>query len=171
MSITRQSRQARPGVIASLAAGGVVAAALAAVVFATPGSGVVGTVMGRAGFADTGDIKLKLRDESEVIHVTQAGDTVVQKLIVAPGGHTGWHSHHGPAIAVVQNGELTVYSSEDCTGRPYGAGQAFVDSGQGHVHIARNLTSQETEVWVTYLDVPPGESVRLDAADPGTCAF
>ena len=173
MSIKRQSRQAWPRVTASLAAAGVLAAALATVVFATPGSGVVGTVMARAGFAETVDIKLKLRDESEVIHVPQAGDTVIQKIVVAPGGHTGWHSHHGPAIAVVQNGELTVYSSDDptCTGRPYGAGQGFVDSGQGHVHVARNLTGQDTEVWVTYLDVPPGESVRVDAADPGTCAF
>jgi hypothetical protein len=97
----------------------------------------------------------------------------MQQIVIGPGGHTGWHSHPGPAIALVKNGELTLYSGDDptCTGRTFGAGQGFVDSGQGHVHMARNQTSQNTEVWVTYLDVPPGESVRIDVPDPGNCFF
>jgi len=148
-------------------------AALATMARATPGSNVIGTVIARAGFADSVDIKVKLRDESEVIHVAAAADTVMQQIIFGPGGHSGWHSHHGPAIALVTAGELTLYSGDDptCTGRTYGAGQAFVDSGQGHVHMARNHTGQNTEVWVTYLDVPPGQTVRTDAADPGNCVF
>jgi hypothetical protein len=158
--------------IASLAAAGAVVAALATVLLATPGS-AVGTVWARAGFADSVDIKIKLRDEREVIHVPQAADTVMQQIIIPAGGHTGWHSHPGPAIALVKNGELTLYSGDDptCTGHTFGASQGFVDSGQGHVHIARNLTTQNTEVWVTYLDVPPGESVRNDKPDPGNCFF
>ena len=179
MSIKREGSYPRAGAIvwkkyvASLAIAGAAVAALATVALATPGSGAVGTIMARAGFADSVDIKLKLRDGQEVIHVPQARDTVMQQIIIAPGGNTGWHSHPGPAIALVKNGELTLYSSEDptCTGHPYGAGQGFVDSGQGHVHMARNLTSQNTEVWVTYLDVPPGGSVRIDAPDPGNCVF
>jgi hypothetical protein len=159
--------------IVSLATAGAALAGFATVVIATSGSGAVGTIMARAAFTDAVDIKIKLRDEHEVIHVPHAQDTVMQQIVIAPGGHTGWHSHPGPAIALVKSGELTLYSSDDptCTGRPFGLGQAFVDSGQGHVHIARNLTTQPTEVWVTYLDVPPGGSVRIDAADPGTCAF
>jgi hypothetical protein len=27
----------------------------------------------------------------------------------------------------------------------------------------------DTELWVTYFDVPPGGAFRLDAADPGNC--
>jgi hypothetical protein len=58
------------------------------------------------------------------------------------------------------------------SGRTYSAGQAFIDSGQGHVHLGRNLSStQNAEVWVTYFDVPVGGGVRVDAADPGNCAF
>ena len=178
MSIKRESSYPRTGLrrvkkyVASLALAGTAAAALATGVLATPGT-AVGTVWARAGFADPVDIKLKLRAEGEVIHVPHAADTVMQQIVIPPGGSTGWHSHPGPAIALVKNGELTLYSSDDptCTGRPFGAGQGFVDSGQGHVHIARNLTSQNTEVWVTYLDVPPGGSVRIDAADPGNCVF
>ena len=159
--------------VVSMAAAAGAAAVLAGVAAATPGSNAVATVVARAGFADPVDIKLKLRDEHEVIHARQAGDTVVQQIVVGPGGDTGWHSHHGPAIALVKAGELTIYASDDptCTGRTYGAGQAFVDSGQGHVHIAKNLAGQDTEVWVTYLDVPPGETVRIDAPGSDHCAF
>ncbi len=149
--------------------------ALAGVALATPGVGAVGTIMARAGFADPVDIKLKIQEgqRQEIIQVRGAQDTVMQQIVIAPGGSTGWHSHPGPAIVLVKAGELTLYSSEDptCTGRTYTAGQAFVDSGQGHVHIARNLAQSQTELWVTYLDVPPGESVRIDAPDPGTCGF
>jgi hypothetical protein len=43
---------------------------------------------------------------------------------------------------------------------------------EGHVHMARNLSATENvEVWVTYFDVPPGRSPRVDAADPGNCGF
>lgn len=148
---------------------------LAGVALATPGVGVAGTILARAGFVDPVDIKFKVQDGErlEVIQVRGAHETVVQQIVIAPGGSTGWHSHAGPAVALIKAGELTLYSSDDptCAGRVYSTGQAFVDSGQGHVHIARNLSQNPTEVWVTYFDVPPGESVRIDAADPGTCGF
>jgi len=159
-------------IVIPVAAG--IAATVAAVVLADPATGVVGTVMARAGFIDPVDIKLKVGDQQkEVIHVPHAGDTVMQRIVFAPGGQSGWHSHPGPAIVLVARGELTLYSSDDpsCVGRHIGLGQGFVDEGQGHVHLARNLSGQETEVWVTYLDVPPGGGPRLDAADPGFCPF
>jgi hypothetical protein len=158
----------------ALLGGAGVAATLVGTVFATPGSNVLSApVMARAGFAETVDIKIKLRDEPEVIHAPNAGQTVIQKLVIGPGGQTGWHSHPGPAIALITRGELTLYSGDDpsCVGQPYGVGQAFVDSGQGHVHLARNLLNEETEVWVTYLDVPAGGAFRIDVPDPGFCPF
>jgi hypothetical protein len=99
---------------------------------------------------------------------------VVQQIVIEPGGHTGWHSQPGPVVVVIKTGALTFYSSEDptCTGRTYTAGQAFIDSGQGHIHIARNLSASENvELWATYFDVPPGGAFRVDAGDPGTCGF
>jgi hypothetical protein len=153
-----------------------VSAAVAGAALATPPSGILsGTVLARASFVDAVDIKIKVQgDHHEVIHVPEARETVVQQIVIAPGGQTGWHSHPGPAIALIRAGELTLYSGDDptCTGRAFPAGQGFVDSGQGHVHMARNLSpSQNAEVWVTYLDVPPGQAFRLDAADPGNCSF
>jgi hypothetical protein len=153
-----------------------VATVLAGATLATPPSGIVSaTVFARAGFADPVDIKFKVRgQQQELVQVRNAQETVVQQFILGPGGTTGWHSHPGPVVVLVKSGELTLYSSEDptCTGRAYSAGQAFIDSGQGHVHIARNLSqSENTELWVTYFDVPPGGPFRIDAPNPGNCAF
>jgi hypothetical protein len=153
----------------------VVPAALAGVGLATPASGAVGTILARASFTEPVDVKFKVREGAiqEIIHVANTQETVMQQIVIAPGGSTGWHSHPGPAIALIKTGELTLYSSEDptCTGRTFSAGQGFVDSGQGHVHIARNLTANPIEVWVTYFDVPPGGAVRVDAPAPGNCVF
>ncbi len=151
-------------------------AVLAGVALATPPSGILsGTVLARAAFLDPVDVTFKVNEGSEeVIHVRNARETAMQQIVIAPGGNTGWHTHPGPAVALIKAGELTLYSGDDptCTGRTYSAGQAFVDSGQGHAHMARNLSLTENlEVWVTYFDVPPGTSFRLDAPDPGNCRF
>lgn len=154
-----------------------IGAALAGAVLATPASGVLSaTVVARAAFADPVDIKFKVDTGGgqEVIHAPNAQDTVVQQIVIGPRGQTGWHSHPGPVVVLVKAGALTFYSGDDptCTARTYTAGQAFIDSGQGHVHIARNLsTTENLELWATYFDVPPGASIRVDAPNPGNCAF
>jgi quercetin dioxygenase-like cupin family protein len=132
-------------------------------------------VLARGSFADQTDIKLKIKGArgQEVINVSNAQQTVVQKITIAPGGHTGWHSHPGPVVVVIHRGIMSFYDSEDptCTVRRYTAGQAFVDSGQGHVHIARNEGSENLVLLATYFDVPVGQHFRIDAPNPGTCAF
>ena len=154
----------------------VLAAATGGAVLATPGSGVLSaTVFARAAFTDPVDVKFKVEDGSqEVIHAPNARDTVVQQIVIGPGGHTGWHSHPGPVVVLIKSGTMTFYSSEDpaCGSRTYSAGQAFIDSGQGHVHIARNeSTTDNLELWATYFDVPPGGAFRIDVPNPGNCGF
>ena len=159
-----------------------VSTVVAGATLATPPSGILSApVVARASFADRVDIRFKVKGErqkgqgqhQEVIHVRDAQETVMQQIVIEAGGHTGWHTHPGPVVVLVKSGELTFYSSEDptCTGRTYSAGQAFIDSGQGHVHIARNEGSETLELWATYFDVPPGGPFRFDADDPGTCGF
>jgi hypothetical protein len=152
------------------------ATVLTGAVFATSGSGVLSsTVWARAAFQVPVDIKVKVQDGSEeVIHVPDTQENVIQQIILGPGGTTGWHSHPGPAMALIKSGALTIYDGDDpaCLAHTYSAGQAFVDSGQGHVHMGRNLSSTENaEVWVTYLDVAPGASPRTDQPNPGNCIF
>jgi quercetin dioxygenase-like cupin family protein len=150
------------------------AGAVTAVVLATPSSGILsGTVVARASFQDPVDIKIKVNDgHQEVFHVPNAGETVMQQIVFGPGGQGGWHSHPGPVVILVKSGVLTFFSAEGtgCTSRSYSAGQALIDSGQGHVHRAANLSGTENvEVWITYFDVPPGGAFRIDAANPANC--
>lgn len=150
-------------------------AALGAAVLATPSSGIVSAqVFARAAFAEPVDLKFKIRsDTAEVLHVPNAQDTVVQQIVIAPGGTTGWHSHPGPVVVLIASGEMKFYSgdSASCTAITYAAGQAFIDSGQGHVHIARNEGTENLVIWATYFDVPPGRPFRIDAPSPGNCPF
>lgn len=134
---------------------------------ATPSSGITGSTLGRG----TLDGKVKMRSEGP-------SDVLIRQITVDPGGYTGWHTHPGPAIVVVTSGALTLYDGDDkdCTGKTYGpgqaAGQAFVDPGYGHVHIARNVSgTTPAQFVVTFLDVPVGGAASLDAADLGNCSF
>jgi quercetin dioxygenase-like cupin family protein len=170
-----RGKTARTVVLTSVAVAGLVTAVVRTA-WATPPSNILSaTVLARASFVVPTDIKFKVNEGSEeVIHVSEAQETVMQQIIIGPGGSTGWHSHPGPAVVLIKSGELTVYSSDDptCTGRTYSAGEAFIEHGQGLVQLAGNLSpSQNVEVWVTYFDVPPGGPFRLDAANPGNCGF
>lgn len=161
--------------LASLVIVAAVSTALAGAVLATPGSGVLlAQVFARASFADPTDLKFKVKKQGqEVIQVNNARETVIQQVVIAPGGHTGWHSHPGPVVVLIKSGQMSFYDGEDptCTVRIYSAGEAFIDSGQGHVHIARNEGTENLELWATYFDVPPGGAFRIDAAAPGNCGF
>src|ERR1043166_701743 len=159
-----RGKTARTVVLASVAVAGLVMA-LVRTALATPASNIVSsTVVARASFVQPTDIKFKIDSGSqEVIHAPDLQETVIQQIIIGPGGSTGWHSHPGPAVALIKAGALALFSSEDptCTARIYLAGEAFVDKGQGHVHLARNMSPTENvEVWVTYFDVPPGGPAR-----------
>jgi quercetin dioxygenase-like cupin family protein len=149
---------------------------LAGAVRGTPGEVVTAdpVIGGRGAFTDevTIDVTVGGEDaEGEAVSVS-GGDVIVQRVLLGPGGSTGWHSHPGPAVVTVVTGTFTLFDADDptCTGKEYAAGEAFVDVGSGHVHIGRNLSDTDrVELYVTYLGVPAGESPRIDEADPGNC--
>lgn len=161
--IRRARRVARSGKARVVLAGALAAVIVATPALSTPGSGVVGPFLGRGVLDGPARINIK-RD---------ASDAVVQHLTIAPGGHTGWHSHHGPVVVVVAAGTLTMYQGADAKCRPHEVptGTSFIDPGRGNVHIARNEGATPVELYATYLDVPVGANVRIDAADPGHCSF
>ena len=145
-----------------------ITAIAATIALATPGSGILGGPVVARGTLD-GQFKLKLRDSSNT------GDVVVQQVLIAPGGTTGWHTHPGPALVLVKSGEFTLYDADDveCEGTTYAAGKVVVDRGYGNVHFGRNEGSQPLELYVVYLDVPATGAFRIDAARPETttCGF
>src|SRR5918996_1482668 len=97
----------------------------------------------RAVFTDDVDLKIKVKEGGGKTTVVDAKDpsrTLVARFTVQPGARFPWHSHPGPVIVNVTQGELVYVPAEDCSRRTYPAGTAFVDPGHGHVHSAVNRT-------------------------------
>lgn len=148
------------------------AAVSAGIVWATPPSGTTSTLVGRATFAETINVKRDGPEGWDVkVKADPALDIAVQKIVFQPGAHSGWHSHPGPVFISVIEGTMTFYESDDptCTPTVRHAGEGFVDVGD-HAHIARNETSEPATNVVTYL-VPPAALLRIDEPDPGNCPF
>ena len=132
-----------------------------------------GTILARGAFADATDVQIRtaVAGKHRVLNVQNSDEVIVQNVTIAPGAHTGWHSHHGPVVVVVAAGTMTLYQGDDpaCTPHVYGTGQVFVDPGQGNVHNARNEGSVGVVLLATYFDVPPGAGPALPHANPGHC--
>ncbi|MBX0295981.1 hypothetical protein [Haloarcula nitratireducens] len=100
-------------------------------------------------FEQGGDEAAFVRDPSTVVFA---------RVTLDPGGTTGWHTHPGPVIVNLAEGELDVVFSHTCTTHTYAAGEAFVDPG-GHTEIATNASDTRRAVaYVLFLAVPGGES-------------
>jgi quercetin dioxygenase-like cupin family protein len=162
------SRERRLTVKRLVLAAALVAAVVTGSSLATPPSGLVREVLGTATLApfhvQSSDVKL---------HAKDTADVVTQRVTIAPGGHTGWHTHFGPGIILVKSGTVTLYHGDDptCTGQRYSAGEGFVEPGND-VHIGRNESATTpVEIISTYLNVPIGGSVGLSVDSPGNCPF
>src|SRR5215203_3136059 len=127
---------------------------------------------GRAVFTDDVDLKIKIKLDGEATRVVNAEDpsrTVVARFTVQPGAQFPWHSHAGPVIVNVTQGELVYVGAEDCAERSYPAGTAFVDAGHGHVHTAFNPTDDETILVATFFEAPAAGPLLIPADAPTDC--
>lgn len=90
----------------------------------------------------------------------------VRRIVIAPGGTTGWHYHDGPVYAYVESGTLTRVM-HDCATDVTGAGGFVVeDVGSDHPHEGINASSGPLVLFAAYVE-PPGDPYAEDAADPG----
>jgi hypothetical protein len=128
--------------------------------------------LARGDFPDDIDVtfRIKLDRATNVVQVRDPSDALVARVTFQPGGSVGWHTHHGPVIVTVASGALSIINASDCVRRIYAAGKAFVDPGQGNVHVGFNETAGETVIYATFLDVPRGQPATIAADDPG-CAL
>jgi hypothetical protein len=149
---------------------------------ATPSVGFTSVVIGRGTEMSRASLPLK-----------HGLDIVVARITLTPGGSSGWHSHPGGAIAIIQQGEVTFYtpvaksddkqgqsqSDEEGGGRHpncvitrYTAGQSFVEL-PGEVGFAKNTGSIDTIIVATFPGVPVGVvgGQRIDQPNPGTCGI
>ncbi len=126
---------------------------------ATPPVSFGSEIVARGTYMDHGTLPL-----------TTGEQVVVAKITVQPGGSSGWHSHPGGAIGIVQQGETTLNYSVGghCVSITYSAGQSFVERPNDVVN-AVNTGSTVTIIYATFPGVPVGGSPRIDRANPGTC--
>src|SRR5438132_10230175 len=96
----------------------VTVAATVAPSWATPPSGLTNIPLARG--TDTSHGTLPLRFGTDI---------AMTQITVNPGGSSGWHSHPGGAIIIVQAGTLTTYRSvgRKCASTTYIAGQPFIE--------------------------------------------
>ena len=126
---------------------------------------------GRAVFTDAIHMKIKIKMDGKmrVVGVKDPSTTVVARYTVQPGAQFPWHSHAGPVVVNVVEGELVYVPAETCTEHSYPAGTAFVDPGQGHVHTAFNPTDEPTVFVATFFDAPASGPLLIPA-EPGDCS-
>jgi quercetin dioxygenase-like cupin family protein len=132
-----------------------------AVASADPGSGFTSVLIGRG-----------QTDQSFQIHQRKGNDVVTAQNTLAPGGFSGWHSHPGTVVVVVQSGEFTLFSERvkggKCTVHTYSAGQVYLEQ-PGDEQNAVNNGTVPAVLGVTFFNVPHGGSNRIERTDPGNC--
>jgi quercetin dioxygenase-like cupin family protein len=145
--------------LASVVLAGAVTAMTLGTSGATPPVGLTNVPLARGSNMSDGTIPLKA-----------GSDVAIAQITVGPGGSSGWHSHPGGAIVVVQQGSLTVYLSVggECQSTTYTAGQAFIER-PGEVNQVINAGTDPYTLFVTFPRVPQGAPARIDEPDPGTC--
>jgi quercetin dioxygenase-like cupin family protein len=133
------------------------------VAVATPGSRASRTPISRAAV---------LVSEEDAVTFKSGLDSEVLKVVIEPGGSSGWHSHPSPGIFLVDKGTMTNYGLDGapCKGVKVTAGQGYyVSQHPHHAHLVRNEGTETLEVTVTYFNVPSGEPTRIDAQRPAEC--
>ena len=96
-----------------------------------------------------------------VVDIETLSHVAVARITVQPGAQFPWHTHSGPVIVSVTQGELVYVMADGCSEHAYPAGTAFVDPGRGHVHSAFNPTEGETIFVATFTEVPADGPLTL----------
>ncbi|MFF0815857.1 cupin domain-containing protein [Rhodococcus sp. NPDC003318] len=161
---TPLTRLAATGVLAGTATMGLVVAvtaALAAPASATPSQGVTADDLAELELAPS------LLPPPPAGHPPLPDETEgsLRRLVIAPGGSTGWHHHNGHVQGIVVSGTLTRVLA-DCSRVVSGPG-SWVSEDPGSDHVGLNLGSDPVVLLVTYL-LPDDEPFAEDA--PARCS-
>jgi quercetin dioxygenase-like cupin family protein len=147
----------------------VVAAAVTA--RATPSLGFIANQILASGFVPAGisqHLQMNKNPDGSVtpwqIALQVQGDTdaYVHRLVLAPGGYSGWHTHPGLLIGVVKSGQIDFFDA-DCRKRTVGPGEVYTENAD--VHGIINNGSADAELYISYL-IKRGAPRRLDAPAP-----
>ena len=126
---------------------------------------------GRHEFADDVAAQFRLKPEGrpqKVVNLEDPSRMAVLKITIQPGARFPWHTHPGPVLVAVTQGDLVYVYGDDCVERTYPAGTALLDPGS-NVHFAFNPAGGETVLIATFLRVPAAGPLTIPA-DAGTSA-
>jgi quercetin dioxygenase-like cupin family protein len=108
-------------------------------------------------------------DGIEVESDRTSADIAIAKVVIEPGGTTGWHHHPGVTLVSVASGTVTEYDKK-CEKSVHKAGEGFVESNDA-VHVVRNKGNDKAVLYATLI-VPTNttdEGLRIDEPKPRNC--
>jgi quercetin dioxygenase-like cupin family protein len=125
----------------------------------------------------TDDVAIQVRNKfwgrgTSALNMKDASNIAVARVTIQPKAVFPWHTHPGPVLVNVVEGDFVYVLAEDCLDRLYLTGQAVVDEGFGNVHTAYNPSdTEETVVIATFLGVTPGSplTIPVEGPDPAVC--
>jgi quercetin dioxygenase-like cupin family protein len=108
-------------------------------------------------------------DGIQVQSERHSADLAIAKVVIEPGGSTGWHHHPGVGPATVKSGAVTFYD-EDCEKTVYKAGEGFLESHDEPM-LVRNRGNSKAVFYVAFI-IPTStteEGLRIDDLKPKEC--
>ena len=93
-----------------------------------------------------------------------SADFALAKVLIEPGGTTGWHHHPGVALVSVNSGAVTEYD-KNCHKSVYKAGEGFSETN-GEVHVVRNRGKADAVLYVTFIAPTKTPADGLVILDP-----
>src|SRR5687767_8673843 len=132
---------------------------------ATPPKGTTPTPLTRATLGKFDAENQGIDVESE----RRSADAAIVKVVIEPGGSTGWHHHPGVALVAIKSGTVTEYDVK-CEKTVLTAGEGFVESND-EVHLVRNHRNIKAVLYVTFI-VPTStspEGLLIDDPEPKGC--
>jgi quercetin dioxygenase-like cupin family protein len=110
-----------------------------------------------------GEVKAE-NDGIKVESGPSSADIVSVKVVIKPGGSTGWHHHPGVTLVSVASGTATEYH-EDCHKTVLKAGDGFFE-GTDEPHVVRNEGNVDAVLYPTFLIPTETSPEKLTIADP-----
>src|SRR5687767_4288690 len=106
-------------------------------------------------------------DGIQVESERHSADLAIAKVVIEPGGSTGWHHHPGVGPASVKSGAVTFYDAQ-CHKTVYKAGEGFLESHDEPM-LVRNQGSGKAVFYVTFIVPTETTELRFDDPKPKGC--
>lgn len=148
--------------ILALAIGLVGVGVVTPMAFGSPPSGFTPTPLVTANLDDT----VHVHSDGIKFQTRKPTDVMIQKIVIVPGGTSGWHHHPGMVMIAVQTGSVTLWDSY-CRTTTYGPGlpngAAFTESGDKAVQVTSEDGSTVYATFVAPSADPPVFRIEDDA--------